>query len=194
MCPREELSEGSCVTTDAARRRTKEGTFMTEAEVDDKNEHPSGSVLGTTAREGLIRIDRAAARAERRIRLGRTLRWLVSTLCVSLVAAAVTLALRKTDHIAESSARIAVVGEGVLVLVAAVIGYLRPLPMRAGAVALDRHHGLADRLSSALSFGAMSDAERTPFMEAAIDDAVAVVATVSPRKAVPIRAPRDLAL
>ena len=141
---------------------------------------------------GLARIDGLASRAERRIRIGRSLAWGASAACASLASAVVTLALRKTDALSERHARIAFVVEGALTLAAALFAYLRPLPLRAGAVALDRHHGLADRLSSAISFGLLPKTARTPFMDAAIDDALSLVKTVSPAKAVPIRAPRDL--
>jgi hypothetical protein len=70
--------------------------------------------------------------------------------------------------------------------------WVRKLPQRAGAIALDRHHDLKDRLSSALSFGDMPQGDRTPFMDAAIDDALGVVKDVQPRRAVPMKAPRDL--
>src|SRR5204863_7986973 len=84
--------------------------------------------------------------------------------------------------------------EGLFVLAALVVGYLREQPAKAGAIALDRHHKLHDRLSSALSFSELPQTERTPFMDAAIDDALTVVATVDPRKAAPIKAPRDWGL
>jgi hypothetical protein len=63
----------------------------------------------------------------------------------------------------------------------------------AGALALDRHHGLRGRITNALAFAALPDGRRTPMMEAAIDDALASSAELSPRRAVPFRAPRDLA-
>ena len=54
---------------------------------------------------------------------------------------------------------------------------------------LDLSHGLADRLSSALSFGELPAAERTPFMVLAMDDAVAHADGVDPKKAVPMEKP-----
>ena len=136
-----------------------------------------------------------AARAERRIRLVRALAWGTSALCASLVAAVVTLILRKTSHCSERSAVIAFVIEGAFVLLVVGAAWVRKLPRRAGAVALDRFHGLADRLSSALSFGELPPAERTPFMVAAIDDALGVVpARSSPRRAVPMTRPARLAV
>ncbi len=114
----------------------------------------------------------------------------VTALCVALVAAAIVLVLRKTGHASEWTARIGLALCAAATLLASFIAYLRPLAERAGAVALDRHHGLSDRLSSALSFLALPAAERTPFMEVAIEDAVRVSASLDPRRAVPIRLAR----
>ena len=140
----------------------------------------------------VTQIARVARRAERRLRLARTLKWGTSALCVALAMAVVTLVLRKTATISERAAWVGFAVEIALAVVVMVVAWTWKLPASAGAIALDRHHGLADRLSSALSFGAMPQNERTPFMDAAIDDALTVVKTVEPRKAVPMRAPRDL--
>ena len=112
-------------------------------------------------------------------------------MCVALALAAGVLVLRKTGHASELAARIVLGVSGALTVLAAVIAYLRPLAERAGAVALDRYHALSDRLSSALSFAALAPADRTPFMDVAIEDAVRVAGTVDPRRAVPLRLPRD---
>src|SRR5690606_6730099 len=97
----------------------------------------------------------------------------------------------KTGVVGERLCRIGVALSLVQVLVVAGMGYARRLPRRAGAVALDRHHDLADRLSSALSFGELSGGERTPFMLAAIDDALVHAGRVDPRRAVPMKAPAE---
>ena len=138
-------------------------------------------------------IERPARRAERRLRLGRALAAGTTAACVALVLGIVTLALRKLGVLHERPARVVV---GLLLavpLVTAAFAWARVLPARAGAVALDRFHGLSDRLSSALSFASLPASEQTPFMRAAIDDALGVSGTVDPRRAVPLRAPRDLA-
>jgi hypothetical protein len=75
---------------------------------------------------------------------------------------------------------------------AAILAYVRPLAARAGAVALDRYHGLDDRLSSALSFAALPATARSAFMNLAIEDGVRAAGAVDPRRAVPLRMPRDL--
>jgi hypothetical protein len=139
----------------------------------------------------LASIERPARRAERRIRLGRALDWGTSGLCVGLVAAAVLLVLRKTGHLGEHATRIGLSLALLETLVAAFVAYMRPLPARIGAIALDRHHKLADRLSSALSFAELPLRERTAFMDAAIDDATALASGLDPRRAAPVRRPRD---
>ena len=136
-------------------------------------------------------IERQAKRAERRLRTKRALAWAAKAFAAGLVGAAVVLILRKTGLAPERFGRIALVVCASQVLVVAALGYTRKLPRRAGAVALDRFHGLADRLSSALSFGELPGAERTPFMQAAIDDAVAHADKVDPRRAVPMAVPRE---
>ncbi len=127
------------------------------------------------------------------MRTRRALAAFVSALCVALVLACVALALRKTGVVAERSARGALALLACVPLVAALVAFARKLdvqPGRAGAIALDRFHGLADRLSSALSFA--REGAPTPFMLAAIDDANARVPSVDPRRAVPIHAPPHL--
>ena len=136
-------------------------------------------------------IERPAMRAERRLRLSRAFDWGTSASCGSLVAVAVVLVLRKTHHLHEGASKVALVSAAVLVLGAALIAYMRPLPAWAGAIALDRFHGLSDRLASALSFARLPPSARTPFMEAAISDALTVAPTVRPHMAAPLRMPRD---
>jgi len=136
-------------------------------------------------------IEKAARRAEQRLRMQRALVWGAKALAGALVAAVVVLVLRKTGVVSERTARVALAVAGLQVFVVAGAGFAKRLPRRAGAVALDRFHGLADRLSSALSFGELAPAERTAFMAAAIDDAVAHADRVDPRRAVPMSAPRE---
>jgi hypothetical protein len=61
---------------------------------------------------------------------------------------------------------------------------------QAGALALDRHHASADRITNALSFSALAAAERSPFMDAAISDALVAVERPNAARAVPVQVPR----
>lgn len=83
-------------------------------------------------------------------------------------------------------------GPGLLFVIGVLHAALRHKPPLGGALALDRHHGLHDRVASALAFAALGEGERSPMMRAAIDDALAVASDLSPRRAVPLRVPRDL--
>jgi hypothetical protein len=76
-------------------------------------------------------------------------------------------------------------------VVAAVVAYpmLRRRPAYEGAIALDRHHGLQDRLTNALYFSSLPSVERTELMELAIEDGCAHAKGLSPRKAAPFRFP-----
>src|ERR1700722_9227386 len=127
---------------------------------------------------GIERIRRLARQAERRIRFGRALRVVTRALCAALVVAVLDVALRKAGVLGERPARTVLAVAGVAVLLSGHLGWVSTLPDRSGAHALDRFHGLHDRLASALAFADFPVAERTPFMSAAIEDAVAASAGV----------------
>jgi len=144
------------------------------------------------AAHGVDAVRLVAERAERRIRLVRAVQMVGRTSCASVLFAIVDVALRKTGVIGEGTARALLTGAGVPVLLAAAAGWGLRLPERAGARALDRFYGLHDRIASALSFAEQAARERTPFMQAAIDDAIAFAHGVSPRRAVPIVLPPSI--
>src|SRR5689334_8862356 len=108
------------------------------SEVADPNE------LSTTKPLSLSAIEEPASRAERRLRTRRAILWAAKALAGGLVAIAVLLILRKTGVIGERFCRVGLALSMLQVFVAAGIAYARRLPRRAGAVALDRFHGLAD--------------------------------------------------
>src|SRR4029077_8159510 len=92
-------------------------------------------------------------------------------LCAALVLAIVDVAGRKLGLLPEGVAR-GVLGFAIAsVFVTTGLAWAWQLPARAGARALDRFHALHDRLANALTFA--EGPARTPFMEAAIEDAVA---------------------
>lgn len=151
--------------------------------------------MSDSRRKHLDLIRRAAFAVELRLRFRRALHVLPSALTLALAIAAGTLAVRKVfpEHLEERRAQHLLIGAGILVLAAVVAAMLRRLPPRAGTMALDRHHGLHDRLTNALAFDALPPEQRTPLMEAAIDDACEHAAGLRPRRAAPIPFPRDLA-
>ena len=65
-------------------------------------------------------------------------------------------------------------------------------PPHAGALALDRHHGLHDRITNALTFRSLTPPERTALMDAAIEDALSVATDLRPRRAAPLHLPREI--
>lgn len=79
-----------------------------------------------------------------------------------------------------------------VVVIACVLPFVLRGPRLRGALALDRHHGLEDGVTNALSFARTSP--RTPLMDAAIEDVRPHLDTLNPRRAVPLRVPRDLLL
>ncbi len=136
---------------------------------------------------GIDRIRQLAHHAERRLRLDRALRVGAKALCAALVLVLADVAARKVGLVPEGFAR-AVLGVAAAgVLVATGSAWAWRLPERAGARRLDRFHSLHDRLANALAFEQVR--ERTAFMDAAIEDAVALAPTAKPRLAVPIRLP-----
>lgn len=140
--------------------------------------------------QGVDRIRRLAHRAEQRMRAGRALGVLAQGLSVALLGAIAIVALRKTGALSEPVARMLLATSIAFVILAAVIAWLWRLPAKAGARALDRFHGLHDRLASALAFAEIAEAERTPFMQAAMSDGAESSRNVVPRKAVAIEFPR----
>ncbi len=143
--------------------------------------------------EGIGQIRRLAKRAERRIRLKRALAVGSKALCGALAVAIVDVGLRKTGILGERQALATFATAGVAVFVATAVAWALRLPNRAGARALDRFHELHDRLASALDFGDSPADVRTPFMNAAIDDAIAAAPRVDPRRAIPVGLPRPFA-
>ncbi len=60
-----------------------------------------------------------------------------------------------------------------------------------GSIALDQFHGLHDRVTTALAFSRLPAAERTPLMQAAIEDGAALAGRLDARRAVRIPIPRE---
>lgn len=142
----------------------------------------------------LARIRRAARLVRVRMRLDCALSALPSALTAGFAFAAATLAVRKVlpAQLSEWRARELLVGALALSLLWLLVAALRRLPPHAGTVALDRHHGLHDRLSNALAFAALPESGRSPLMEVAIDDACEHALRLAPSKAAPVRVPREL--
>jgi hypothetical protein len=144
----------------------------------------------STHEHGIEQIRRLARRAERRLRLVRTLDVAAKALCAALIGGIVVVALRKVGLVGEWHARFALAIDALALVVAGLVAWNWRLPERAGARALDRFHGLHDRLASALAFADSKD--RTSFMEAAIEDAVVAAPGAQPHLAVRLVVPRAL--
>jgi uncharacterized protein YfkK (UPF0435 family) len=141
--------------------------------------------------QGIGQIRELARRAEQRLRLVRVLGVGAQALCGALIAAIVAVACRKVGVISEPAARVLLATDALAFVGVLVGAWAWPLPEHAGARTLDRFHALHDRLASALVFAGV--AEPTPFMRAAIEDAVRVAPEAKPRLAVPFRWPRSAA-
>jgi hypothetical protein len=141
----------------------------------------------------LTRVARAARRTELRMRASAGLDALVTTLAISLVAVAIALTVTKVAGTPGWVVRDVVIAAVLAVVASTVRAATRRLPPFAGALLLDMHHGLSDRLTNALSFAALPPEKRTPLMEVAIEDACGRADQLVPKKAMPIRWPRDLA-
>ena len=142
----------------------------------------------------LARIRRAAGAVELRMRLARSLAVLPYAAATGLCVAAGILAFHKVNpaRLTEPLAWRLLAATAALSLLPLIVAAARKLAPRAGSVALDRSHGLSDRLTSALEFEKLPAAERSPLMEMAIEDACARAVALSPGKAHPLRPPAEL--
>lgn len=144
--------------------------------------------------ESLRHLSRAARAAGRRQRVNLAFARLARWLPLPFVYAAVALGAVKWLSPSEPVLRSLQIGLVVALLVpvlAAALGFWSRRPAHAGALALDRQQQSADRITNALAFASLPAAERSPFMDAAIADALTVAAQPSPRRAVPLEAPRE---
>ncbi len=136
------------------------------------------------------RARRALHSVRRRIRAQRALDAGTIGLIAGLGVAATTLALAKLDALSTTDARLGLGSAAALPLLGALVGALRRVPWLLPAQLLDRSHLLASRLATALELSQVE--ELTPFAKAAIEDAEAHASGLSPRRAMPLRAPKDL--
>jgi hypothetical protein len=144
---------------------------------------------------GLARLSRHARAAALRSRLGAVASRAATLSVPALlyVVGALTALKVSRSALAHQSALAWGLAVPLSVLVVGVAhAALRRAPPFAGALALDRFHDLQGRVTNALAFRAVPAPERTPLMEAAIDDALKVAQGLSPSRAVPLRSPRDL--
>lgn len=142
------------------------------------------------ARPGIDPLKRALGATARRVRLQRALDAGAVLSVVGIGLAGLVVALLKTGALPEADAWPWLAAAAALPALGALVGWARPLPPLLGAKLLDRSHGLFDRVSNAVSFAA--EAARTPFMDAAIEDAVALAPRLDPARAMPIRPPVEL--
>ena len=148
------------------------------------------------AAPSLAPLRSAARRAERRARFRAALAAASRALPPSLALLAPLLAFVKLrpSLTAERALAVGVVLAVAVVLASALRAALRRRPALAGAIELDRHHGLGGRIANALAFAHVAEAERTPLMQLAMEDAARTAPKLDPRRAVPIPVPRETGL
>jgi hypothetical protein len=148
-----------------------------------------------SVRRQLSRLESAARWTAFRLRLDRTLKraFLLMPLPILYALGALTyvkVARPPTDTVQT------LMYIGVVPLAIWIVGTLHmwfaARPKEAGSLALDRHHGLHDRISSALAFSDVPPDQRTPLMNVAIEDALVTARELKPRKAAPFHMPREL--
>jgi hypothetical protein len=149
----------------------------------------------TAPHEGLGRLERAARSTGRRLRLRRALSAAAAWLPLPLGYAALALGVAKALPLSAAQARPwlwgALVPAAFVVFAAARAAWARRSPFE-GALALDRHHGLDDRVANAIAFSRLPAAEQTPLMQAAIADAAERAVKLEPARAARIAIPREL--
>src|SRR4051794_19868017 len=134
----------------------------------------------------ISRLERAARRTGRRLKLRRALTTGSAWLPLPLGYAAVVLGVTKVLALGVAQARPWLWGALVPALFVVAAAIRAALARRApfeGALALDRHHGLEDRISNALAFSRLPETERTPLMQAAIQDAAERATKLEPGRA-----------
>jgi hypothetical protein len=143
----------------------------------------------------ISRLERAARNTGRRLKLRRALTATSACLPLPLGYAAVVIGAAKALPLTAVQARPwlwgALLPAAFVVAVAVRAALSRRAPFE-GALALDRHHGLEDRISNALAFSRLPSAERSPLMQAAIADAAEHAGKLEPRRAARIVVPREL--
>lgn len=135
---------------------------------------------------------RLLADASRRVRAQRAAQTAAALAPFALAAsvAIVLLGRLRVLHAAHPAAL--ALAPAALPLLGALVQTLRGVRPLDAARRLDEHHHLHDRLGIAWQFRQQPDGARTPFMRAAIDDAVAHARTVDLRAALPWRLPGEL--
>jgi hypothetical protein len=126
-----------------------------------------------------------------RIRIQRALNAGAIFALAGLGLAGLVVALLKTDALGEHDARLALVFAGGLPILGVLLGFARPVRPLLAAKLLDRAYGLEDRVTNAVSFAKLPRTERTPFMEAAIEDARDRAKSLRSARAMPLRLPAD---
>ncbi len=135
-------------------------------------------------------LSRPIRRTSLRIRLQRAMNAGALLALAGLGLAALVLALLKLDWLPEPEAAPWLWAAGALPVAGIVIGAARPLGRLMAAKLLDRAHGLHDRVTNAVSFSGLD--ARTPFMDAAIEDARAHSSGLSAKRAMPLKVPFDV--
>ncbi|RYZ02124.1 MAG: hypothetical protein EOO73_32910 [Myxococcales bacterium] len=142
------------------------------------------------------RLERAARSTGRRLALSRAVAAAAAWLPLPIAYTALVLGAAKLVPLDAAQARPWLWGALVPALVvvsAALRAALRRRSPYEGALALDRHHGLDDRIANALAFSRVPESERSPLMQAAIADAAERAPKLEPRRAARIRLPVELA-
>ena len=147
--------------------------------------------------DGIALLRRAARRAGRRAHAAAVFSRITLLLPLPLGYAVLALTLIKALRLDPASQRGWWLLGGVPLLIF-IWGVGRALftrrPSWQGSIALDQFHDFHDRVTSALAFSQVPVAERTPLMQAAIEDGAALAGRLDPRRAVPIALPRELGL
>lgn len=149
--------------------------------------------MDASARKRLHRIARRARWTAIRLRLSDVLGSVAAAFPLALLVAILTLTAIKLRRVPWQACRphLVVMGASLVVVLGIVLfQLLRRRPKYEGAIALDRVHGLSDRLTNALFFSSLAESQRTTMMLLAIEDGLKRADSLRPRRAAPVRMPR----
>jgi hypothetical protein len=146
-------------------------------------------------REKIQKLALLAKRTNRRLAAAKALERVAIWLPVPLMYALAALTYIKVVRPGADQEQFLLLGGVVATLVVlgiAVFTFFSKRSATAGSLALDNHHQLEDRVTNALSFA--REKHPSPLMVMAMDDALAFSSKLSPRRAAPIRVPKEFAV
>ena len=134
-------------------------------------------------------LTRIIGKTRRRLRYQRGLESLTTLGLIYTLAAIFFICSLKARMMTEPHFWQSMAGTGIVWALVVIGNALRPIRLLYVARRIDATHALHDRIGTALEFSALNEA--SDFMRAQIQDAIQHVPSVSPKRAAPLRWPKN---